>query len=141
MSLVVEQGYNLQIAIGGIVIGCAQTVSFGRQAEVKDATCSASQGTKQSILGQKSYTMSADGLQRVATGADVATNVTLVTLETAFEAKTLLDFEFGTDTIGANKTAGTAYIQSLTKTGGAKDEAKFSVTFEVTGPVTDTLNV
>ena len=140
MALKVETGFNLQISIGTIVIGCAQTVKFGSAREVKDATCAASAGVKESVPGQKSYTMSADALMRVATGTDIATNVTVKTLEEAFEAGTLLAFSFGTSTVGATKKAGTCYVQSLEQTGGATDDAKFSVTFEVTGAVVYTTN-
>jgi len=140
MPLSIETGFNLQISIGAIVIGCAQTVKFGSSREVKDATCTASGGVKESVPGQKSYTMSCDALMRVATGTDIPLNVTVKTLEAAFEAGTFLAFSFGTSTVGASKKSGTCYVQSLEQTGGANDDAKFSVTFEVTGPVTYTTN-
>ena len=140
MALKIETGFNLQIAIGAVVIGCAQTVKFGSSREVKDATCAASAGVKESVPGQKSYTMSADALMRVATGTDIPLNVTVKTLEEAFEAGTLLTFTFGTSTLGATKKTGTCYVQSLEQTGGSNDDAKFSVTFEVTGVVTYATN-
>ena len=140
MPLKIETGFNLQITLGTIVLGCAQTVKFGSAREVKNATCTASGGVKETIPGEKSYTMSADALMRVATGTDVALNVTVKTLEEAFEAGTFLTFSFGTSTTGATKKTGTCYIQSLEQTGGATEDAKFSVTFEVTGPVAYTTN-
>jgi hypothetical protein len=63
------------------------------------------------------------------------------TLEEYFEAGTVFDFTFGTSTTGATKKAGTAYVKSYTETGGATDDAKFDVTFTVTGPVTYTTNL
>lgn len=141
MSLKIENGFNLQISIGAIVIGCAQTVKFGMAREVKDATCTASGGVKESVPGQKSYTMSCEALMRVATGTDIPLNVTVKTLEEACDAGTLLTFSFGTSTTGATKKTGTCYVQSLEQTGGAKDDAKFSATFEITGVVAFTTNV
>lgn len=140
MATTVEQGYNLQISIGGIIYGCAQTVNFGASREDKDATCTASGGTKESIPGQKSYTLSADALERVTTGASVATNVTSKELEEMFEDGTVFDWEFGSTTPGATRKSGNAYVKSYTHTGGQNDDAKFAVTFTVTGPVTYTTN-
>ena len=140
MATVLEQGYNLQISIDGIIYGCAQTVTFGASREDKDATCTASGGTKETIPGQKSYTLSADALERVTTGADITTNVTSKELEDMFENATVFDWEFGSTTTGAQRKAGKAYVRSYTHTGGATDDAKFAVEFSVTGPVTYTVN-
>jgi hypothetical protein len=140
MALVEENGYDLKIALSGIVIGCSTSVKFGRARAEKNTTCTDSKGSTESRPGAKSYTMSADGLQRVATGADIATSVTVQTLEKAFEDGTILDFEFGTDTVGATKTSGKCWILSLDKTGGGENDAVFSVAFKVTGSVTDEVN-
>lgn len=140
MALSVETGYDLEISLDGIVLGCAQTCSFGGTVEDKDATCTASKGTKESVPGQKSYSLSADGLMRVATGADIATNVTYKTLEDYFEARQIFDFTFGTSTTGATKKKGKAYVKSYTESGGGTNDAKFAVTFTVTGEVTYDVN-
>lgn len=136
MAIKVEEGYAFQISIDGIVFGCARTVSFGASREDVDATCTASAGAKETRPGQKSYTLSATSLSRVTTGTDVATNVTAKEIETMFEDGTVFDFEFGTDTTGATKKQGTAYVRSYEISGGSTAEPEFSVEFAVTGPVT-----
>jgi hypothetical protein len=140
MALVVEQGYNLQISIDGTIFGCARTVSFGAEREDKDATCTASKGTKESVPGQKSYSLSADALERVATGTNIPTEVTSKDLEDLFESGALFDWEFGSTTSGAQRKAGKAYVKSYTHSAGATDDATFAVVFTVTGDVTYTVN-
>lgn len=138
MAIKVEDGFNFQISLGGIIFGCAQTVSFGASVEDKDATCTASGGVKETIPGQKSYTLSAASLMRVTTLTDITTNVTSREIEQMFEDREIIDWEFTTTTTGGTKKAGTAYIKSFTESGGTNADAAFSVEFTVTGPVTYT---
>lgn len=136
MALTVEDGFNLQIELDGIVFGCATTVKFGASVEDKDATCTASLGTKESRPGQKSYTLSADALMRVDNApTNPPTNITSNTIEDYFENRTIFDWSFTTTTKGGTKKSGTAYIKSFEESGGANADATLSVTFTVTGPV------
>jgi len=137
MALIVEDGFNFQIELEDTVFGCATTVKFGASVEDKDATCTASLGTKESRPGQKSYTLSADALMRVATTpAEAAANVTSKTIEQYFEDRTIFNWSFTTSTVGGTKKSGTAYIKSFDEGGGATADATLSVAFTVTGPVT-----
>lgn len=135
MAIAVEDGFDFRIKLNEIAVGCAQTVKFGASRESKSTSCYSSGDTKESKPGLKSYTLSTDGLMRVTTGTDVASNLVIKQLEAYFESGELLDFEFGTDTVGATKKTGTCWISSLEQTAGTTDDAKFSATFEVTGPV------
>lgn len=139
MALTVEDGFNLQIELEDIVFGCATTIKFGASVEDKDATCTASQGTKESRPGQKSYTLTADALMRVDSAPTVpATNITSNTIEKYFEDRTIFNWSFTTTTSGGTKKSGTAYIKSFEEGGGSNTDATLSVTFTVTGPVTYT---
>lgn len=136
-----EVGSDFKIAISDDVFLCARTVSFGGSRTRITGTCAASGDAEESKPGRKSYTLSAEALIRVATGDDVATQVTTATLEAAFEAGTILPWEFGTETLGATKKSGTAYVESFEEGGTLDGEATFNVTFAVTGPVVYTVNV
>lgn len=140
MALIVEKGYDFKIKLGENVFGCARTVTFGGSRERQDASCVASGDVLESVPGRKSYTLSAESLIRVATLTDIGTNVTTATIEAAFESGEIMDFEFGTDTIGATKKVGKAWIESFEESGSFDGEPTFSVTFAVTGEVTYEVN-
>lgn len=139
MALTVEDGYALQIELDGLVFGCATTVKFGASVEDKDATCTASLGTKETRPGQKSYTLTADALMRVDDAPPTpATDITSNTIEKYFEDRTIFDWSFTTTSKGGTKKSGKAYIKSFEEGGGSNADATLSITFSVTGPVTYT---
>lgn len=138
--MAIEIVNGLEISLNGIVVGCAQTVSWGASRTEIVAKCFANGGTKVTRPGEKSYELSVEALARVATGQDAAGNFTFANLEQLFEDGTIFNFEVGDDEIGGTKKSGTCYVLNYKESSNIDGETTWSADFSVTGDVTYTTN-
>lgn len=140
MALIVEKGGAFKIKLGDNIFGCATKVAFGGKVARQSAACTGTGDSDASVPGRKSYTLSASSLIRVATGLDIDDNVTTASIEELFEAGTIMPWTYGTDTPGATKKSGMAYIESFDEAAPFDGDPTFDVTFAVTGDVVYTVN-
>ena len=133
------QGNNLQLYVDDMVASSgkipflhAQTVSLDFSNSLIDVTTKSSDSWMEKISGQRSFTLSADGLIDDYATTSATGNTTVVTGGYAL-AGTLLYFEFG---IGNARYVGSGYISSFSQSGGTDDAPTYSVTLDGTGPLT-----
>ena len=85
------------------------------------------------IGGQKSFSLSADGLMDFATGG---TDTELDELFTQMLARTPVTFIFGRDDASLYNMSGSGIITSIEVSGGTEDAPTYSVSIEGTGTLT-----
>ena len=116
----------------------AQTVSLEVSNSLIDVTTKASNSWKEMISGQKSFTLSADGLVDDYTASSPITAREIGDAVTANGSNissvaingTRLYFEFG---VGNSRFTGSGFISSFSQTGGTDDAPTYSVSIESTG--------
>jgi predicted secreted protein len=100
-----------------------------------DISTKDSSGNREIIGGQKSFTLSADGLMDFTSKAtttdpdEIFTNLT---------NRTSVTFTFALDTAAGYKYTGSGFITSLSISGGVEDAPTFSVSIDGTGSLTQT---
>tara|TARA_R100000657_G_C4664474_1_gene108335 strand:+ start:221 stop:640 length:420 start_codon:yes stop_codon:yes gene_type:complete len=111
----------------------SQTVSLSVNTDTIDISTKDSAGFRDLIGGQKSFSLSADGLMDFATGG---TDTELDELFTQMLARTPVTFIFGRDDASLYNMSGSGFISSIEVSGGTEDAPTYSVSIEGTGTLT-----
>jgi TP901-1 family phage major tail protein len=136
--MAIFNGTELGVYIDSTLIAAATDCSLSLNTETIDITTKDSAGYRELLGGLKSGSISCSGLIDYA---DADSNKDLADLWTAWEARTVLTLKFQK----ANESTGDlsftcgGIITSLEQSGGTEDTATYSCTFELTGPINDTV--
>ncbi len=98
--------------------------------DVRDASTKDSGGYKESLEGQRSWTIECEGM----TAFDASNG--FEALYAIWVARDTVTVKFGTDQAEDQAYSGTCYITSLSVDSGVEDSSSFSVSFEGTGAIT-----
>ena len=123
-------GTLAKIQVLGITVAHLTSNSLTFDHSTRDASTKDSDGWKESLEGQKSFSGSAEGYF-----AEDA-NYGFEDLYDAFIARTLVNVTWTTSVVGDTEYSGDCYITSLERTDGLEESSTFSVSFEGTGAVT-----
>ena len=141
----VFNGTSLVVLIGTEVIGFATSCSLSLAIDAPDASTKQSLGWADEIGGQRSWSLTTDGLATVVPGT-VATYVTTAELNALAIARTAVTVKFTTvdnSTVGGVTPvtgdviySGSAFIESVDMTADMENPVTYSVSFKGTGPLT-----
>ena len=137
--MAVQNGNNLVLRTastsGGTkqIFAHAQSASLDLSNAVIDVTTKSSNSWKQIISGQKSFSISTDGLVDYATVADAQNFIALADIAVA---GTEVFFSIGIGEGADQGYQGSAFITSISQTGGVDDVATYSISLEGTGALT-----
>ena len=141
----VFNGTSLVVLIGTEVIAFATSCSLSIAIDTPDASTKQSLGWADEIGGQKSWSLTTDGLATVVPGA-VATYISTTELSNLAIARTAVTVKFTTvnnDTVGGVTPvtgdtiySGSAFIESVDMTADMENPVTYSVSFKGTGPLT-----
>ena len=115
--------------IDGTAVGCTTQMEFQGQSDEVDATCKDNDGAKQSLPGQKGWTVSLSGFQVFNNNPSVDDLFALWNDRTEF---TVL---LSTDVVGDTEYQGSGYIQSITITDNVNEVASYSISITGIGPI------
>ena len=145
----VFNGTSLVVLIGTEVIGFATSCSLSLAIDAPDASTKQSLGWAEEIGGQRSWSLTTDGLATVVPGT-VATYVTTAELNALAIARTAVQVKFTTvdnSTVGGVTPvtgdviySGSAFIESVDMTADMENPVTYSVSFKGTGPLTIATN-
>jgi predicted secreted protein len=145
----VFNGTSLVVLIGTEVIGFATSCSLSLAIDAPDASTKQSLGWADEIGGQRSWSLTTDGLATVVPGS-VATYVTTAELNALAIARTAVVVKFTTvdnSTVGGVTPvtgdviySGSAFIESVDMTADMENPVTYSVSFKGTGPLTIATN-
>ena len=145
----VFNGTSLVVLIGTEVIGYATSCSLSIAIDTPDASTKQSLGWADEIGGQKSWSLTTDGLATVVPGT-VATYVTTAELNALAIARTAVTVKFTTvdnSTVGGITPvtgdviySGSAFIESVDMTADMENPVTYSVSFKGTGVLTIATN-
>ena len=142
-------GTSLVVLIGTEVIGYATSCSLSLAIDTPDSSTKQSLGWADEIGGQRSWSLTTDGLATVVPGT-VATYVTTAELNALAIARTAVTVKFTTvdnSTVGGITPvsgdviySGTAFIESVDLTADMENPVTYSVSFKGTGVLTIATN-
>jgi predicted secreted protein len=145
----VFNGTSLVVLIGTEVIGFATSCSLSLAIDAPDASTKQSLGWADEIGGQRSWSLTTDGLATVVPGT-VATYVTTAELNALAIARTPVVVKFTTvdnSTVGGVTPvtgdviySGSAFIESVDMTADMENPVTYSVSFKGTGVLTIATN-
>jgi predicted secreted protein len=145
----VFNGTSLVVLIGTEVIGFATSCSLSLAIDAPDASTKQSLGWADEIGGQRSWSLTTDGLATVVPGT-VATYVTTAELNALAIARTAVQVKFTTvdnSTVGGVTPvtgdviySGSAFIESVDMTADMENPVTYSVSFKGTGVLTIATN-
>lgn len=128
--MAVQNGNDVGVYVGGVLIGCLTGASLETSREEIDVTCKDNGGDKAIILGGTTSSVSFNG------NWNPASTYGLDDLFTIFEDGSEVSLGFGDHT---NLTVyGQAYLQSLTWEGPLNAASTFSGKFSITGTISIT---
>ena len=127
-------GTDLLVYVGGTAITHSTSASISFSMETRDASTKDSDGYREILEGQRSWTIEAEGM----TALDSAEG--FEELFAAWVARTELTIKFGTAAAGDTVYTGIGYCTSLSVDSGVEDSSTFSASFEMTGEVTTSVN-
>jgi predicted secreted protein len=138
----VFNGTSLVVLIGTEVIGYATSCSLSLAIDTPDASTKQSLGWADEIGGQRSWSLTTDGLATVVPGT-VATYVTTAELNALAIARAAVTVKFTTvdnSTVGGITPvagdvvySGSAFIESVDLTADMENPVTYSVSFKGTG--------
>ena len=141
----VFNGTSLVVLIGTEVIGFATSCSLSIAIDTPDSSTKQSLGWADEIGGQKSWSLTTDGLATVVPGS-VATYISTTELSNLAIARTAVTVKFTTvnnDTVGGVTPvtgdtiySGSAFIESVDMTADMENPVTYSVSFKGTGALT-----
>lgn len=141
----VFNGTSLVVLIGTEVIGYATSCSLSLAIDTPDASTKQSLGWADEIGGQRSWSLTTDGLATVVPGA-TATYISTTELNNLAIARTAVTVKFTTvdnSTVGGVTPvtgdtiySGSAFIESVDMTADMENPVTYSVSFKGTGPLT-----
>jgi predicted secreted protein len=142
-------GTSLVVLIGTEVIGYATSCSLSLAIDTPDSSTKQSLGWADEIGGQRSWSLTTDGLATVVPGT-VATYVTTAELNALAIARTAVTVKFTTvdnSTVGGITPvsgdviySGSAFIESVDLTADMENPVTYSVSFKGTGVLTIATN-
>jgi predicted secreted protein len=145
----VFNGTSLVVLIGTEVIAFATSCSLSIAIDAPDASTKQSLGWADEIGGQKSWSLTTDGLATVVPGA-VATYISTTELSNLAIARTAVTVKFTTvdnSTVGGVTPvtgdtiySGSAFIESVDMTADMENPVTYSVSFKGTGALTIATN-
>jgi TP901-1 family phage major tail protein len=135
--MAIFNGTELGVYIDDTLIAAATDCSLSLNMETIDITTKDSSGYRELLGGLKSGSISCSGLIDYVD----ASNKDIDDLWTAWENRTSLTLKFSkaNESTGDLSFAASGFITSLEQSGGTEDTATYSVTFELTGAITDTV--
>lgn len=141
----VFNGTSLVVLIGTEVIGYATSCSLSLAIDAPDASTKQSLGWADEIGGQRSWSLTTDGLATVVPGS-VASYISTTELNNLAIARTPVQVKFTTvdnSTVGGVTPvsgdtiySGSAFIESVDMTADMENPVTYSVSFKGTGPLT-----
>lgn len=141
----VFNGTSLVVLIGTEVIGYATSCSLSLAIDAPDASTKQSLGWADEIGGQRSWSLTTDGLATVVPGS-VASYISTTELNNLAIARTAVTVKFTTvdNSIAGGVTpvsgdtiySGSAFIESVDMTADMENPVTYSVSFKGTGPLT-----
>ena len=143
----VFNGTSLVVLIDSEVIAFATSCSLSIAVDAPDASTKQSLGWADEIGGQKSWSLTTDGLATVVPGA-VASYISTTELSNLAIARTAVTVKFTTINNGTSPTpgvapvpgdtiySGSAFIESVDMTADMENPVTYSVSFKGTGPLT-----
>lgn len=123
-------GTNILVYTGGTAITHSTSASISFSMETRDASTKDSQGYREILEGQRSFSIECEGM----TAFDAANG--FEELIQAWVARTVLTVKWATANADDNHYQGTGYCTSVSVDSGVEDSSTFSATFEMTGQVT-----
>ena len=111
----------------------SQNVSLSMNVDTIDISNKDSSGFRDLLGGQKSFSLSADGLMDFEAAAG---DTDVQELFTQALARTEVDFVFGIDDASLYNMSGSGFITSIEVSGGTEDAPTYSVSIEGTGALT-----
>jgi len=123
-------GTLAKIQVAGTTVAHLTSNSLTFDMSTRDASRKDSNGWKEALEGQKSFSGSAEGFF-----AEDAT-YGYEDLYDVFVARTKVVVTWTTDIVGDMEYSGDCFITSLERTDGLEESSTFSVSFEGTGAVT-----
>ena len=145
----VFNGTSLVVLIGTEVIAFATSCSLSIAIDTPDSSTKQSLGWADEIGGQKSWSLTTDGLATVVPGS-VATYISTTELSNLAIARTAVTVKFTTvnnDTVGGVTPvtgdtiySGSAFIESVDMTADMENPVTYSVSFKGTGVLTIATN-
>ena len=135
--MAIFNGTELGVYIDSTLIAAATDCSLSLNMETIDITTKDSAGYRELLGGLKSGSISCSGLIDYLD----ASNKDITDLWTAWENRTSLTLKFSkaNETTGELSFSASGFITSLEQSGGTEDTATYSVTFELTGAIADTV--
>ena len=140
----VFNGTSLVVIMNSQVIAHATSCSLSLAIDVPDASTKQSGGWADEIRGQRSWSVTTDGLATVVPGA-LASYVSTDELMIAASAGTTVTLKFTTvngttEVAGDVYWSGTAFIESVDMTADMENPVTYSVSFKGTGVLTQSAN-
>jgi len=145
----VFNGTSLVVLIGTEVIGFSTSCSLSIAIDAPDASTKESLGWATEIGGQKSWSLTTDGLATVVPGA-TATYISTSELTALAVARTAVSVKFTTvdnstvngvtPVVGDTIWSGSAFIESVDITADMENPVTYSVSFKGTGALTQGTN-
>ena len=111
----------------------SQNVSLSMNVDTIDISTKDSAGFRDLLGGQKSFSLSADGLMDFEAAAG---DTDVQELFTQALARTSVTFVFGIDDASLYNMSGSGFITSIEVSGGTEDAPTYSVSIEGTGALT-----
>lgn len=135
--MAIFNGTELGVYIDATLIAAATDCTLSLNMETIDITTKDSAGYRELLGGMKSGSISCSGLIDYLDAA----NKDMTDLWTAWENRTSLTLKFSkaNESTGELSFSASGFITSLEQSGGTEDTATYSVTFELTGAITDTV--
>ena len=141
----VFNGTSLVVLIGTEVIGYATSCSLSLAIDTPDASTKQSLGWADEIGGQRSWSLTTDGLATVVPGS-VASYISTTELNNLAITRAAVTVKFTTvdnSTVGGVTPvsgdtiySGSAFIESVDMTSDMENPVTYSVSFKGTGPLT-----
>ena len=145
----VFNGTSLVVLIGTEVIGYATSCSLSLAIDTPDSSTKQSLGWAEEIGGQRSWSLTTDGLATVVPGS-VATYISTAELNALAIARAAVTVKFTTvnnstvdgvtPIVGDVVYSGSAFIESVDMTADMENPVTYSVSFKGTGVLTITTN-
>jgi predicted secreted protein len=138
-------GTELGVYVGGVLVAYSTNATLNVNHSTRSTTSKSSGGWEDNMEGLRNWDVSCDALYAWLDPAGSAiTNKTLSDLFTGYLAtRTSFDLTFGntTATAGYTKYTGTAWLTSASLTAPLEDTSTFSVSFQGSGPLVQSIAV
>jgi len=118
------------------VIGKATSAGLSVSMDTRDTSTKDSSGWRELLEGQKSWSLSCDGLVCY----NISGKETASDLFGYLSNRTLVTIKFGSATTDEKVYTGTAYVTSISQDAGVEENVSWSCSFEGSGTLTEAAN-